>query len=299
MQVLVDGYDIKVPTASVTESVFNYCSVLTFVSDVPLVDGERIELATTGRYPFVAVKSSKADRDRWSYTCYPESYVNFLNSRSAPVNIKGDFKKMLDSVGVDAELIHKTQDTHWNYPSMKGKYAIDKFLNDVVAVDGGCPTMFFSFTGTLFFSDLLSECLQPAKGVLFGDTEQMDLSLTQQNEYSGKVDFTFYNEDTFKTRTCTFLEGAGYGSVFQYLANDDNEELIVRSYQSSFWRNYINTSKLLMNNVQIERAMIGTKVSIPDREREFILVSCETTLSSGTVTNRVELFPCIIPTQTL
>ena len=78
MQLLLDGNPFFPGTVTIRESVFEYSTVLTFNSIMPLIF-EEITLQISENIPYVPVMIEQLDMSSFQYTCYPKSYVDFLH----------------------------------------------------------------------------------------------------------------------------------------------------------------------------------------------------------------------------
>lgn len=299
MRLLVNNNPIYPGPVTIRESVFEYCPILTFTMNTP-VYAEEFVLEIQDQLTFVPVKVEQVDSLSYQYTCYPKDYLKFLNTLTSPVNVIGDLKLLLDSIAVSRYgILHKTQETHWVYPSMRGKTLIDRLSQDVKAVGGGCPTFHFSMAGDLLFSDIISECSAEPKGYVIGTITKMSSSIAFENMYPGFVRFHFFGEDTFETQEATFLENAGKVNYYKYIVSSDRKELEIRRMQSQFWRKYVSASTMVMENTQNSVVSPGLKFRNTNTKDDFICLSTASSYESGGVQTTLELFPCVKTNQLL
>ena len=299
MQLLLDGNPFFPGTVTIRESVFEYGTVLSFTSNMPLIF-EEIALQITENIPYVPVVIEQLDVASFQYVCYPKGYVDFLQNVSRCVSVNTDLPGLLDTLSVcDYICYHKTQSTHWILPSLRGKNLLDELTNRVTSVNGGCPTFHFGVSGKLIFSDLLVECGSDYAGAFFGTLSKSRSSTASMNTTPGKVNFVFYDEDTFTDESATFQEGTGVSNVFRYVVNKDTENQVISEMQSRYWRKFVANSLRSYDNVQSPSISPGVKVRNLYSEEEFICVSSIATMSAENTELSVQLFPVIKPEQML
>lgn len=299
MQLLLDGNPFFPGTVTIRESVFEYSTVLTFNSIMPLIF-EEITLQISENIPYVPVMIEQLDTSSFQYTCYPKSYVDFLQNVSRCVSIKSDLPGLLETLSVcDYICYHKTQSTHWVLPSLRGKNLLNELTNRVVSVNGGCPTFHFGVSGKLIFSDLLAECESDYAGAFFGTLAKSRSSTASMNNIPGKVNFVFYDEDSFTDGSATFQEGTGVSNVFRYVVDRDTENQVVAEMQSRYWRKFVSNSLREYEKVQSPSISPGVKVRNLHSDEEFICVTSIATISAEDTELSVQLFPVIKPEQLL
>lgn len=299
MRILVNGNPIYPGPVTLRESVFEYCPILSFTLNTPAY-AEVFTLEIQDKLDFVPVKIEQVNALSYQYTCYPKSYIDFLQILTSPINLIGTLEELLNALAVGKfDLLHKTQETHWIYASMRGKTLIERLTQHVKAVDGGCPTFHFGMDGTLLFSDILSECLSEACGYVSGTITKFGSSMSFENLYPGTVRFHFFDENTYESQKSTYLEGSGNVNLYRYVVSEDRKELEIRKMQSQFWRKYVANTLMTMENTQNSVVSPGLKVRNTNTNDEFVCITTVSSFESGGVQTTLELFPCVKTNQVL
>lgn len=299
MRVLIGGEDIGCSSITLRQSVFEYTTVLTFVTSIPVVSEEFV-LETSSKTTFIPVRVEQVSRYNYQYVCYPKGYIEFLNSLTDPISIEGDTTDLFRALSIcKFEALQQTQRSRWVLPSMRGISVVKKALETSSAVNGGCPCMFFTINGTLLFCDVIAECFDQAKGEFDGTLKSNATGLSFMNQVAGRVKFSFYTEDTFEERDVTFLENSGVVHALKYVVTEDQKEFEIRRYQSAFWRKYVAGSVSVFTEVQSTGLHPGLKYSNMSGRGDFICISNTIELQGNFSKVSAEMLPVIKPNQKL
>lgn len=300
MKLLAGGNEIIFTELTVRESLFEYSAFVEFSVFTPTPVSEYTLEFQNMSCDLVPVKSEIRETGLFRITCYPKSYVEFLNQVTVPLEDTCDLTKILDSLAVaDHFEKHKTQETHWFLPSFRGKSLIDKLTQLVQAESGGCPTFHFTLDGKLWFSDVISECYEQPASAFSGTLSRSVSAITFINEAAGKVNFVFYDEDTITQHTSTFLEGAGQVTVYKLLSNPENKTHEITKAQSVFWRRYVKNSVMNVTKASTYSTTVGVKIKEIGSEADYILIGYTVKTIGQSADVSLEVFPCIKPNQVL
>lgn len=245
MKLFIDGVEFYPGEMTIRESCFEYSAVLSFTSFMPLVF-QTASVQFDGledKVDYTLVTMEQVADTSFQYLCYPKGYIDFINMTIKPQNMQGTLKDLLDTLAVcEVELYSETQKQHWVLPSMRGKALIDFLTDRVIAVKGGCPTFHFGTSGRLTFVDLLASCVTEPMGVFTGTLKSSKSSDASMNAIPGKVNYTFFTEDTYSSRVAVYMQNTGISNYFKYIATEDIQDQVIASMQAKFWRNFIRNS---------------------------------------------------------
>lgn len=294
IRLLADNEECPFNQIHIRESVFEYSAVVD-IALTPIMPIEQFVLEINGTaYPLTPVRSVTADTGVIVITCYPAGYILFLNGLSQPVDIIGDLAAVLDALAVCSHYEqHSTQKMHWWLPALRGRSLIDRLTQMVQTVNGGCPTFHFNLAGGLWFSDILAECRRPPSSLFSGTFLKNSASTTFLNEVAGKVNFVFFDDNTFTRHSCTFMEGCGETTIYKYIIADDNITQEIAKAQAAFWRRYVANSVYAVKDVQAVAAPPGVKIRDERGSTDYIITASDTLLTAGGKSVSLDLFPTI------
>lgn len=299
MKVLCKGQEIPTGDITLRVSIFEYSAVLSF--SVPaLIPTDEFILQIEDDMPFVPVSIERENTAAYRYTCYPKGYWDFLHKVSQPVCLDGDLPTLLDALSLtEYTVLHSTPQAHWVLPSLRGKTLMDVLTKQITAIDGGCPFAYFNVAGGLTWGDVLTECLTDPKGTFYGMLMEDRSSNAYQSAVPGVVHFMFFDEDTFTPQEATFLKDSSEANMFRYVADEDEKRATLAELQSNFWRRKVATTVSKFDDVTMSGITPGLKVINTQTDKQYVLVSYETTWNPSGADNKFELFPSIIPEQNI
>lgn len=295
MRVTVSGSDLSGWDISLRESVFENCAVLQF-SLASMVPVTKVEFDSHGDLlPFTVVQvETKGDRV-FEYTAYPSGYVNFLNSVTRPVNLRGSLKDLLLSLApCEYRLYHATPIQDWVLPSLRGGSLMKEIYSSAVGVNGGCPTVHFSPDGVLVFVDLLTESSQDAKFMFDGSVQSTRNALTWINQSSGRVVYRIFGNETYSKEETVFLRDAGVVNAYKYLVDDNFLANEVSKHQALFWRRYYSNNVISVTSVINAGIIPGFRGTFLSQKQDYVCVSVAMVGGQDMVEVTAEFVPVVL-----
>lgn len=300
MQLLIDGNQAPLGNLTLRESVFEYAATLTFQSFAPLAFENATLVASDVETKYGLVRTEQVSQFAYQYTCYPQTYLDFLNKVTDPLNQEITVDEVLKALALtEFSVIHRSLPLHYSIPSLRGRSILDFLVKFSKFEQGGCPTYHFGTSGGLIVSDLLSECLEEYKGTFVGTTQKSNVSFASQNKNAGKVIFHFYDEDSYSTQEVTFLENSGVTNLYRRVNDEASKALVISEMQSKFWRAYFQTQSLQVTDTAAVGISPGIKVRSMVSEFEYIVTATSTTIDNNQSSTTLDLCRAIQPEQKL